>query len=111
MKNKMISRLLQSICLAGLIFGTSGVYAVSEGETLASKNGCLACHTIDKKLVGPSYKEVATKYKGVAGADATLIAKVKAGGVGTWGKIPMPANSPKVSDADIKTIVVWILGN
>ncbi len=75
---------------------------------LATKSACTACHAIDKKLVGPSYQEVAAKYKGNAKAEAMLIAKVKAGGVGTWGQVPMPPNAA-VKDADIATLVKWIL--
>jgi len=78
-------------------------------EELAKKNACTACHAIDKKLVGPAYKEVAAKYKGDAKAQAMLEEKVKKGGVGTWGQVPMPPNSPQVKDADIQTLVKWIL--
>ncbi|WP_024304514.1 c-type cytochrome [Pseudogulbenkiania sp. MAI-1] len=75
---------------------------------LAQKYNCLACHSMDKKVVGPSYKEVAKKYAGDKGAEAKLVAKVKAGGSGVWGSVPMPPN-PQVSDADLKTLVKWIL--
>ena len=81
----------------------------SANQALAQKNGCLACHAIDKKVLGPSYKDVAAKYKGDKGAEAKLVAKVKAGGSGVWGPMPMPANSPQVKDEDIKSIVQWIL--
>ena len=77
-------------------------------EALAQKSGCMACHAVDKKVVGPAYKEVAAKYKGDAKAEAMLVDKVKKGGVGTWGQIPMPPNAT-VSDADIKTLVKWVL--
>jgi cytochrome c len=77
-------------------------------EELAKKHGCLACHTTDKKLVGPSYKEVAAKYKGDKNAEAKLFDKVKKGGQGVWGQVPMPPNS-SVPDADIKALVKWIL--
>ena len=79
------------------------------GEALAKKDGCFVCHTVDKKLIGPPYKEVAAKYKGDKSAEAKLIEKVKKGGSGMWGQIPMPPNSPQVKDEDIKTIVQWIL--
>ena len=75
---------------------------------LAKKSNCLACHTVDKKLVGPAYRDVAAKYKG-QDVEAKLVAKVKAGGVGVWGQIPMPPNSPAVKDADIQTLVTWVL--
>jgi len=77
-------------------------------EALASKNGCLACHAVDKKVVGPSYKDVAAKYKGDKGAEAKLVDKVKKGGAGVWGQVPMPPNA-QVSDADVKALVKWIL--
>src|SRR5438552_11837702 len=75
---------------------------------LATKSGCMACHAVDKKVVGPSYKEVAAKYKGDKGAQAKLEKKVKEGGQGVWGQVPMPPNS-FVSDADIKKLVQWVL--
>lgn len=81
----------------------------SANQALAQKSGCLACHNIDKKVLGPAFKDVAAKYKGDKGAEARLIAKVKAGGSGVWGPIQMPANSPQVKDEDIKTIVQWVL--
>ena len=79
------------------------------GESLAKKDNCFACHAVDKKVIGPGYKEVAAKYKGDKSAEAKLIEKVKKGGSGVWGQIPMPPNSPQVKDEDIKTIVRWIL--
>ena len=77
-------------------------------EELAKKHACTACHAVDKKVVGPSFKEVAAKYKGDKKAEAMLVDKVKKGGVGTWGQVPMPPNST-VPDADVKTLVEWIL--
>jgi cytochrome c len=90
---------------AGLLAGTGNALA---SEALAKKYNCLTCHAVDKKLVGPSYQDVAAKYKGDAGAEAKLIAKVKNGGSGAWGQIPMPPNA-SVPDADIKTLVKWVL--
>jgi cytochrome c len=78
-------------------------------EELAKKHACTACHAVDKKVVGPSFKEVAAKYKGNAKAEAMLVDKVKKGGVGTWGQVPMPPNS-SVPDADVKALVKWICG-
>jgi cytochrome c len=77
-------------------------------EELAKKYLCLTCHTVDKKLVGPAYHDVAAKYKNDKGAEAKLVEKVKKGGVGVWGQIPMPPND-KVPDADLKTLVKWVL--
>jgi cytochrome c len=76
-------------------------------EALAKKHNCLACHTVDKKMVGPAYKEIAKKYKGQNVA-AQLEQKVKKGSQGVWGQIPMPPNAA-VPDADIKKLVDWIL--
>ena len=82
--------------------------AATDALALATSSACMACHQIDVKLVGPAYKEVAAKYKGDPAALDMLVAKVKAGGTGVWGEIPMPPNA-HVSDADIKTIVTWVL--
>jgi cytochrome c len=90
---------------AGLLASAGNALA---SEALATKHNCLACHATDKKLVGPSYKDVAAKYKADAGAEAKLIAKVKNGGVGAWGQIPMQPNAA-VPDADIKALVKWVL--
>jgi cytochrome c len=76
---------------------------------LAQKSGCFACHTIEKKLVGPAWSEIAAKYRGQNDAETKLIVKVAKGGSGAWGAAPMPPNSPKVSEADIKTLVHFIL--
>lgn len=81
----------------------------AEGRKLAQQSGCLVCHAVDKKVVGPAWKDVAAKYRGDAGAEARLIAKVAKGGSGAWGTVPMPANSPRVSDADIKALVRFAL--
>ena len=90
---------------AGLLVSATNALA---SDALAKKYNCLACHAVDKKVIGPAYKDVAAKYKGDAGAEAKLIAKVKNGGSGTWGQIPMPPNS-SVPDADIKALVKWVL--
>ncbi|PKO48976.1 MAG: cytochrome C biogenesis protein CcsA [Betaproteobacteria bacterium HGW-Betaproteobacteria-4] len=76
-------------------------------EALAKAKNCMACHAIDKKIVGPAYKDVAAKYKGDAGAVDKLAAKVKAGGKGVWGEIPMPPNN--VTPDEAKKLVTWIL--
>jgi len=77
-------------------------------EDMMKKNGCNACHSEDKKIIGPAYKDVAAKYKGDPTAVAKLSEKVKKGGSGVWGQVPMPPN-PQVSDADIKKMVELIL--
>lgn len=77
-------------------------------EALAKKHNCLACHTVERKMVGPAYKDVAAKYRGVKGAEAKLVEKVKKGGSGVWGQVPMPPNAA-VPDADLHALVKWIL--
>ena len=77
-------------------------------EALAKKHNCFACHAVDKKLVGPSYKDVAAKYANDKGAEAKLFEKVKKGGQGVWGQVPMPPNA-QVPDADIHSLVKWVL--
>jgi cytochrome c len=76
---------------------------------LAQAKKCMACHAVDKKLVGPAWTDVAAKYRGQKGAEAKLIDKVAKGGSGVWGAVPMPPNSPQVGDSDIKTLVRFIL--
>ena len=75
---------------------------------LAKSSGCMNCHTVDKKLVGPALKDIAAKYKGDAGAVDKLAVKVQKGSQCVWGPVPMPPNA-KVSDADAKKLVEWIL--
>jgi cytochrome c len=89
----------------GLAFAAMPALASLE---LAQKNACTACHAVDKKLVGPAYKDVANKYRTDDKAAAKLEEKVKKGSVGVWGQVPMPPNS-QVSDADVKSLVKWIL--
>jgi len=75
---------------------------------LAQQKTCMACHAVDRKIVGPSYKDVAAKYAGQADAVDQLAEKIMKGGVGVWGAVPMPAN-PKVSPAEAKTLAQWVL--
>jgi cytochrome c len=98
--------LLVSIVGAALV--AAGAAHAQSADEMLKKHGCTACHTIDKKLVGPPYAEVAAKYKGDAKAPAMLMDKVKKGGVGNWGQIPMPPNAA-VPDGDIKTMVTYVL--
>jgi len=94
---------------AALVSGTANAALDNAAaEALMKKDGCAACHSVDKKIVGPAYQEVAAKYKGDAGAAAKLIKKVKEGGSGVWGPVPMPPNAT-TPDADIKNLVDWIL--
>ena len=93
----------------GLAFACLAFAGASHAdEKLAGASGCTACHSVDKKLVGPAYKDVAAKYRGNKAAEAELIKKVKTGGKGNWGEMQMPPNA-HVKDEDIKTLVRWIL--
>jgi len=82
--------------------------ALADAELARAKN-CMACHAMDKKLIGPSYKDVALKYASDRNAGAKLAKKVRDGGVGVWGQIPMPAN-PQVSAEEANKLVNWMLG-
>lgn len=77
-------------------------------QALANAKNCMACHAVDKKLVGPSYKDVATKYAGQKDAVDRLAGKIMKGGSGVWGPVPMPANA-QVSEADAKKLAAWVL--
>lgn len=94
--------------LVAATMSVAGAAWADAGMDLLTKNGCTACHAIDKKIIGPAYKDVAEKYKGDATAAAKLQDKVKKGGSGVWGAVPMPPNS-QVSDADIKADVAYVL--
>ncbi|MES9941647.1 MAG: c-type cytochrome [Candidatus Thiodiazotropha sp. 6PLUC2] len=104
--NKMKSLLLSTS--ASLLALGAVATASADPVALATQRGCMACHQVETKVVGPAYKEVAAKYKGQDGAVDALVAKVKAGGSGVWGPVPMPPNA-HVSDEDIKAIVEWVL--
>lgn len=75
---------------------------------LAQKKNCMACHAVDKKIVGPAYKEVAAKYAGDKKAADMLATKIQKGGGGVWGQVPMPAN-PQVNEAEAKQLAAWVL--
>lgn len=97
--------LIPLLSLAAVI---GAIPVAQANETLLKKYNCTACHALNKKVVGPAYKDVAKKYKGNKDAAAMLVQKVKKGGQGVWGSIPMPPN-PAVSDADLKKMVDYIL--
>lgn len=99
---------MKAILLSLAAVGLMATGSAHASQALAQKNNCLSCHAIDKQVVGPSYKAVAAKYKGDAAAPAKLAEKIKKGGSGVWGAVPMPPN-PQVSDADMKALVQWIL--
>lgn len=100
--------MIKHLAVAAGVLGLCSIQTAWSSEELANKSGCLACHGVDAKVVGPGLKEIAAKYKGVDGAAADLVMKVKNGGTGNWGQIPMPPNA-HISDADIQALVDWIL--
>ena len=100
-------KIASSLILA-LLLGAAAAPAFAQAD-LANKKNCMACHAVDKKVVGPAFKEVAAKYAGQADALGKLTQKVLKGGSGSWGPVPMPANS-QVSEAEAKQLVQWVLG-
>jgi cytochrome c len=103
-----MKRLANIATVAALAVALPAAAPARASEELAKKHACFACHSVDKKLVGPSYKDVAAKYRNNKGAEVKLVEKVKKGGTGVWGQVPMPPNGA-VSDADLHTLVKWIL--
>ena len=101
MKHVLITCALSATAL----FSTAPAFA---DLALAQSKNCMACHAVDKKIVGPSFKDVAAKYKGDKAAVDKLATKIIKGGSGSWGAIPMPAN-PQVSEADSKKLASWVL--
>ena len=95
------------------LFALAALAAISApalaDQALATAKNCMACHAADKKLVGPSYKDVAVKYNGQKDAVDRLAVKIQKGGAGVWGPVPMPAN-PQVNDTDAKKLAAWVLG-
>lgn len=101
-----MNKLLTCIAVLGLFSATSAQASLQ----LAQKGACTGCHTVDKKLVGPAYKDVAEKYKGQKDASAKLFDKVRHGGTGVWGPVAMPATgADKLNDADLKAVIDWVL--
>ncbi len=98
--------LIAAFALGGMLVASSAFASMQ----LHYKSGCVACHMVDKKLVGPSYKDIAVKYKGRADAVPYLSSRVRKGGPGNWGTVPMAPNDvKKLSDAELKTLMTWIL--
>lgn len=93
--------------IASVLILTATTVAWANADLAKAKN-CMTCHAVDKKLVGPSYQDVAKKYQGQAGAVEQLAKKIRAGGAGVWGPIPMPPH-PQVSDAEARQLADWIL--
>ena len=106
MKQNLSTLLLPLLAATQLVFATPA----TASEEIVKKARCVACHAVDSKRVGPAYKDVAAKYKGDAKAPAVLFEKVRHGGSGNWGTVPMmPHPADKISDDDLKLAVAWIL--
>ena len=103
---EIMKSLLLVVGAASLLM--AGVAQAQSGADVLKANKCMNCHDMEKKKAGPALKDIAAKYKSDKGAEAKLIDKIKKGGSGAWGAVPMPPN-PSVSDADLKTLVTWIL--
>lgn len=101
-----MKRIFLALATSATVFAAS-TPALADMALATTKN-CMACHAVDKKLVGPSYKDIATKYAGQADAVDKLAGKVLKGGSGAWGPVPMPANA-QINDADAKKLVTWIM--
>ena len=101
-------KLNQHLSVLVVAVGTLLALPAVADPALASAKNCMACHAVDRKLVGPAFKEVAKKYAADKGAAETLATKIQKGGSGAWGAVPMPAN-PQVTDADAKKLADWVL--
>ena len=106
MNKKLTTLLLPLLAVTALATATPA----KASEAIVKKARCVACHTVDAKRVGPAYKDVAAKYRGDTSAPDKLFAKVRAGGSGAWGEVPMiPHGADKISDDDLKAAIKWIL--
>ncbi len=103
---------LPAIALCASLLAVAGASQAApdyaQVKDILSKNACLACHAVDKKVIGPSYQEVAAKRKGEADAAEVLTKHIRSGSSGVYGPVPMPPNAG-ISDADIKTVVEWLV--
>ena len=106
----MTMSLKQIVLAASALLATSGAFALdaAAAKALASKSACLACHAAEKKLVGPSYKDVAAKHKDQADAVEKVAARIKSGGSGIYGPVPMPPQ-PNLKDDELKLLATWVL--
>ncbi|HSG23062.1 MAG TPA: c-type cytochrome [Azonexus sp.] len=106
MNKKLTTLLLPLLAITAMATATPA----KASEAIVKKARCVACHTVDAKRVGPAYKDVATKYRGDASAPDKLFTKVRTGGSGVWGEVPMiPHGADKISDDDLKAAIKWIL--
>lgn len=101
---------IRHLAMIVALSSSATAFAAGDGEALFKKNNCSACHVVAGKSLGPALVDIAAKYKDDKGAQARLEAKVRSGGAGSFGAMPMPATSKSASDNDIRTMVTWILG-
>jgi cytochrome c len=99
---------MKSVLILAATVASMSVLPAWASADMAQKKNCMACHATDKKLIGPSYKDVAAKYAGQKDAADKLAQKIVKGGSGVWGAVPMPAN-PQVSEAEAKQLAAWVL--
>jgi cytochrome c len=99
---------MKSVLILGATIASLASLPALASADLAQKKNCMACHAVDKKLIGPGYKEVAAKYAGQKDAADKLAQKIVKGGAGVWGQVPMPAN-PQVTDAEAKQLAAWVM--
>jgi cytochrome c len=99
---------MKSLIILSVAIGAAFASPAFANADLAKNKNCMACHAVDKKVVGPAYKEVAAKYAGQKDAADKLAQKIVKGGSGAWGAVPMPAN-PQVTEAEAKTLAAWVL--
>jgi len=98
------------LMMAGLLAAAATGPAQAGPDEALTRGGCVACHSQDKKIVGPAFKDIAARYRGQKDAGAALAEKVRKGGKGVWGPIPMPPSGPdKISDAELKAALEWVL--
>lgn len=104
---------MNRLVLMSLVVAATVVLAPGSAQAsakLADKGGCGACHAVDKKVIGPSYREIAARYKGKGDAQNLMVQRVRKGGQGVWGAVPMPPTGPdRLNDADLKAVVAWLL--
>jgi len=98
------------LAAAILSLPTLAVPVLADEAAFARASGCMACHTVDRRMVGPSFQDISARYAGQADAVARMAARIRQGGGGAWGPIPMPAN-PRLSEADARRLAVWSLSH
>jgi cytochrome c len=108
MKFSSVAQIAKFSAFAAVVASASVAAPAFADQALATSKNCMACHAVDKKLVGPSYKEVSAKYAADKGAVDKLAAKIIKGGSGSWGAVPMPANA-QVNEAEAKKLAAWVL--